>query len=90
MNTTDMISRLSEKSALSKVETKDLYNTLTSIMHKKFAKEGGIAITRFGNLKVKLRKSRIGFNPSDEYFWKYPKRLVLTFSPSLRLKKRVE
>lgn len=86
MITADLISSLSETHGITKAESKELYEDLTSVMQSKFAKEGGVTINNFGRFTVKMRKSRVSYNPSDNEFWKLPQKLVLNFSPSLKLK----
>lgn len=56
MKTPDLISRLSEKYGITKVESKDLYDSLSSIMQYNFAKETGIAIPGFGTFTIKKEK----------------------------------
>ena len=86
MNTADLIQSLSEKSEISKSESKELYETLASIMESYFTAETGVVIPQFGTFNVKEKNSRQSFNPATGEHMLLPKKLLLTFTPASQLK----
>lgn len=86
MNTADLISSVSEKSEISKTDCKDIYETLTAIMHNYFAAETGIVIPQFGTFNIKEKQSRLSYNPASKEYMQLPKKLLLSFTPAAQLK----
>ncbi|MEA2076410.1 MAG: HU family DNA-binding protein [Candidatus Marinimicrobia bacterium] len=86
MNTSELIQSVSEKSEISKTESKDLYEALTSIMESHFTSETGIVIPQFGTFNIKEKNSRQSFNPASREYVLLPKKLLLTFVPASQLK----
>ena len=48
-----------------------------------------VKITSFGTFKVRKKKERIGRNPKTKIEAKITPRKVITFSPSLKIKKKI-
>lgn len=86
MNTSDLIQHLSEKSEISKTESKDLYEALTAIMQSYFVNETGVVIPQFGSFNIKEKNSRQSFNPATKEYVILPKKLLLSFTPAMQLK----
>lgn len=86
MNTSDLIENVSEKSEISKAESKELYETLSSIIQSHFANETGIVIPQFGTFTVKEKSSRQSFNPATGEYMLLPKKLLLNFTAANQLK----
>ena len=86
MNTSDLISSVSEKSEISKSDCKDLYETLTDIMQNHFASETGVVIPQFGTFNIKEKQSRQSYNPSSKEYMLLPQKLLLSFTPASQLK----
>jgi DNA-binding protein HU-beta len=86
MNTSDLIQSVSEKSEISKTETKELYETFTAILESKFTSETGAVIPQFGSFNIKEKKSRQSFNPATKEYVLLPKKLLLSFTPAAQLK----
>ena len=86
MNTSDLIQSVSEKSEISKTESKDLYEALTSIFESYFKNETGAVIPQFGSFNIKEKNSRQSFNPASREYVLLPKKLLLTFVPAAQLK----
>ena len=86
MNTADLLKSVSEKSELSKTDAKDLYETLTSIIHERFATETGIVVPQFGTFKIKEKQSRRSYNPATKEYVQLPKKLLLSFTPAAQMK----
>ena len=86
MNTSELIQSVSEKSEISKTESKDLYDALTLIMESHFTSETGAVIPQFGTFNIKEKNSRQSFNPASKEYVLLPKKLLLTFVPAAQLK----
>ncbi len=86
MNTADLMQSVSEKSELSKSDTKELYEILTDIIHEKFSSETGIVIPQFGTFRIKEKQSRKSYNPASKEYVQLPKKLLLSFTPAAQLK----
>jgi DNA-binding protein HU-beta len=86
MNTSDLIQSVSEKSEISKTESKDLYEALTSILESYFKNETGAVIPQFGSFNIKEKNSRQSFNPASREYVLLPKKLLLAFVPAAQLK----
>ncbi len=86
MNTSDLVQYISEKSDISKTESKELYEALTGIMQEHFMKETALFIPKFGSFQVKEKPSRKSFNPATKEHVVLPKKLALSFTPVSQLK----
>lgn len=86
MNTADLLQSVSEKSELSKADTKELYEIFTDIMYSKFSDEIGMVIPQFGTFKIKEKNSRRSFNPATKEYVQLPKKLLLSFTPAAQMK----
>lgn len=86
MNTSDLLQYISEKSGISKTESKELYETLTAIMQEHFENESGVFIPKFGSFQVKEKPGRRSFNPASKEHVMLPKKLTLSFTPVNHLK----
>ncbi|MDZ7795721.1 MAG: HU family DNA-binding protein [Candidatus Marinimicrobia bacterium] len=86
MNTSDLLQYISEKSEISKTESKELYETLTAIMQGHFDNGSGVFIPKFGSFQVNEKTERRSFNPASKEHVMLPKKLTLNFTPVSQLK----
>ena len=78
MTQTQIISEMSEKSGISKKQTKEFLASLIDLAHRE-AKKGEFAFAGLGKLVKVKRKARIGRNPATGEAIKIPAKTVLKF-----------
>ena len=72
-------------------------NSLSEIILKSFfqiivdglTRDGEVKITNFGKFKILDKKARIGRNPKTQEQFSISKRKVVTFYPSVSIKKKI-
>ena len=66
-----------------------ILNSFFEIIVEGLLKDGEVKISNFGKFKVLNKKSRIGRNPKTKEEFTIDKRKVITFYPSLSIKKKI-
>lgn len=64
MKKNELITKLTEKSGVSKKDTGKICNAITEVIKEVVASDETVQIIGFGTFGVRLRKERIGRNPS--------------------------
>ena len=65
MNKSDLVSAMSEKSGLSKVDTDAALKAFVDVVSNELKNGGTVQIVGFGSFEVSERAARIGTNPQD-------------------------
>lgn len=65
MNKAELIETISEKVGISKKETEDVIDTMTTTIIEKLKAGGEVTLTGFGAFSARTRKGRIGVNPRN-------------------------
>jgi len=66
-----------------------ILNSFFEIIIEGLLKDGEVKISNFGKFKILNKKSRIGRNPKTRQEFNIDKRRVVTFYPSLSIKKKI-
>lgn len=89
MNKTELITRISEKTELSKKDAETAINAFIDIVADALVSGEKITITGFGSFEVVERAARIGRNPRTGKSIPIPKSKSPKFKPSKNLKETV-
>jgi len=63
MNKTDLVKKISKKSALSQKEALSALNATMELIKEALKQGDNVQLTGFGKFEIKNRKSRVAYNP---------------------------
>lgn len=86
MTKMDLVEDIHEKAQLSKKEAAELVELVFDLIKDALAAGKEVKISRFGNFKVRKKRSRVGRNPQTGDVIEIAARQVLTFKASQVLK----
>ena len=66
-----------------------ILNSFFEIIIEGLLRDGEVKISNFGKFKILYKKARIGRNPKTKQEFSISKRKVVTFYPSLSIKKKI-
>ena len=89
MTKADLVECIQANTGISKKESYDMVEAVFSIMKDTLETGEKIKIAGFGNFEVKQKKDRKGRNPQTGEIITITARRVLTFKPSMILKKDI-
>lgn len=87
MTKADIVERIYEKVGFAKKDSYDLVETVFEIMKNTLESGENLKISGFGNFEVKQKKDRRGRNPQTGKAITIEARRILSFKPSVLLKK---
>ena len=90
MNSTELITILSHKLALSKTDVSKRIEDTVSIISAELEQNNSITVSTFGTLEVHKRNERISVNPTTGKKTLTPPRLVVKFKVSNGLKDKLK
>ena len=85
MNKRELINEITEKTGLSKVESKKVLNAVIEIITEEMKRNGRLLLIGFGTFSVKQKAARKGMNPSTFAPIEIPAKKVVYFKPSIYL-----
>ncbi len=85
MNKKELINAITEKTGLSKVESKKVLNAVIEIITEEMKRNGRLLLIGFGTFSVKQKAARKGMNPSTFAPIEIPAKKVVYFKPSIYL-----
>jgi integration host factor subunit alpha len=85
----EIVEKVYEKIGFSKKETVAMVDTVFDIIRDTLADGEKVKIANFGNFEVKQKKSRRGRNPQTGQAMEISARRVLSFKPSVMLKREL-
>ncbi len=88
MNNKEFISELSRKLGYTNKDTSQLVSSVIGVMTQELQDGNNIAIQGFGTFEVKKKLERISINPATQQRMLIPPKLVLTYKPSVTLKRK--
>lgn len=86
MNTSDVVTELSENWDMTKTETRELLDTIVQTFNDNIAGGDAFTISELGTFGTHTREERESYNPHYEQYMKLPPKRVVDFSPSKTLK----
>ena len=89
MTKAEIVENVYEKIGFSKKETVAMVDTVFDIIRDTLADGEKVKIANFGNFEVKQKKSRRGRNPQTGAAMEISARRVLSFKPSVMLKREL-
>lgn len=89
MTKAEIVENVYEKIGFSKKETVAMVDTVFDIIRDTLANGEKVKIANFGNFEVKQKKSRRGRNPQTGAAMEISARRVLSFKPSVMLKREL-
>ncbi|MCF7917288.1 MAG: HU family DNA-binding protein [Candidatus Omnitrophica bacterium] len=89
MNKGQLIEKVAEQTATKK-EAQDLVEGIIDTLKGSLAKGDDVAISGFGNFKVKKTKARTGRNPKTGETIQIPAKKKVSFKPAKDLKEAVQ
>lgn len=89
MTKADVVEKVYEKIGFSKKETVQMVDTVFDIIRENLAKGEKVKIAGFGNFTVRDKQSRRGRNPQTGEAMEITARRVLSFKPSVMLKREL-
>lgn len=90
MNNKEYISELSQRSGYSIDDTQKLVRCVIEVLSQKFDGGDSVTIDGFGTFELKKRMERIITNPSTGQKMMVPPKIILSFKPSVGLKKTIK
>lgn len=85
MNKRELINAITEKTGLSKVESKKVLNAVIEIITEEMKRNGRLLLIGFGTFSVKQKAARKGMDPSTFAPIEIPAKKVVYFKPSIYL-----
>jgi integration host factor subunit alpha len=85
----EIVEKVYEKIGFSKKETVAMVDTVFDIIRDTLADGEKVKIANFGNFEIKQKKSRRGRNPQTGAAMEISARRVLSFKPSVMLKREL-
>ena len=89
MTKAEVVEKVYEKIGFSKKETVEMVDTVFDIIRDTLASGEKVKIAGFGNFLVRDKKSRRGRNPQTGESMEITARRVLSFKPSVMLKREL-
>ena len=89
MTKVDIVESLCEKTSIQKKDSARIVESLFEIIKSEFAKGNNVNISGFGKWSVLKKKARKGRNPQTGEAMMITARKVVTFKPSIVLKKKL-
>ncbi len=89
LNKVDIIDSIYEKTSFQKKDCASIFESLFEIIKSEFAKGNDVQISGFGKWSVLKKKARKGRNPQTGEAMMITARKVVTFKPSIVLKKKL-
>ncbi|MCX5858966.1 MAG: integration host factor subunit alpha [Proteobacteria bacterium] len=89
MTKAEIVEKVYEKIGFSKKETVAMVDNVFDIIRDTLADGEKVKIANFGNFEVKQKKSRRGRNPQTGQAMEISARRVLSFKPSVMLKREL-
>ena len=90
MNTSQLISELSQRLDIPKVKTEELLEGVVSIIAQQLNENNIIAIQHFGTLELKKKGERVNVHPVTGKRTLIPPKLTVNYKPSLSLKGKIK
>jgi nucleoid DNA-binding protein len=90
MNSSELITTLSQKLNLSKQEVGKRLDDTVAVITAELIKENVVSITNFGNLEVKKRNERISIHPENGKKLLVPPKLVVKFKSAASFNKKIK
>ena len=90
MNKTELISKVAEKSEMTKKDTEKVVNEVFDVISEQLAKEDKVQLIGFGTFEVRERAAREGRNPSTGEVIKIEATKVPAFKAGKALKEKVK
>ncbi|MGH2666019.1 HU family DNA-binding protein [Flavobacterium sp.] len=83
MNKSDLISRVSENTNVSKVQAKEIIDATFAAIEKGVKEDGRAVFAGFGTFNTVTRKARTGRNPQTGQPIEIPAKTVVKFKPQI-------
>ena len=90
MNKTELISKVAEKSGMTKKDTEKVVNEVFDVISDQLAKEDKVQLIGFGTFEVRERAAREGRNPSTGEVIQIEATKVPAFKAGKALKEKVK
>ncbi len=90
MNKTELISKIADKTGLSKVDSKKALEATLEAVKETLKKGDKLALVGFGTFKVDVRPARTGINPATKKKIKIAKKNVVKFKAGRDLTEAVK
>ena len=85
MNKKELVTVVSEKTGLSKSDTKKTLESIIEVISAEMQKDGKIIILGFGTFSVKEKSARMSVNPQTGEPMELPAKKYVRFKPSIYL-----
>ena len=85
MNKTELVNAISEKSGLTKAQSKDALDALIASISEALIANDKVALIGFGTFSVAEKAARTGINPATKAKIEIPARKVVKFKPGSEL-----
>ena len=85
----DLADAVHREIGVSKTESRDLVDSLLSIIGDALANQNDVKLARFGNFTARQKKQRMGRNPKTGEDVPIKARRVITFKPSQHMVERM-
>jgi integration host factor subunit alpha len=89
MTKADFAAKIADKLSMTRNESAELTDQLFELMKQVIVEEGKLKIAGFGNFEVKRKQDRKGRNPQTGEEMTITARSILSYHPSVILKKRI-
>jgi len=90
MNKAELVEEVAGKVGLTKKETSNVVDAITSAITDSLVRNERVTLVGFGTFEVRKRKARRGVNPQTRETIQIPARKVAKFVPGKSLRKAVE
>ncbi|GHT13727.1 DNA-binding protein [Bacteroidia bacterium] len=90
MNSSELITALSQRLKLSKQETAARLDDTVAVITAELIKENVVSITNFGSLEVKKRNERINVHPETGKKMLIPPKLIVKFKAAPSFNKKIK
>lgn len=85
MNKTELVNAISEKSGLTKAQSKDALDAVIASISQALADNDKVALIGFGTFSISEKAARTGINPATKAKIEIPARKVVKFKPGSEL-----
>lgn len=86
MNKAEVLKTLSRELGITQTDTEELYDSFVTILTDHLSNNEGFTIPGFGSFSTKVRASYKSYNPHYKKMMLIPKKKVVNFNTSTRLK----
>lgn len=90
MNTSDLVTALSENWDMTQTETREFLDIIFDIFNDQLAQGKSFTVPELGTFSVHTRDKRRSYNPHYEQYMMLPPKRVVDFTPSQGLKDDVK